>query len=58
MSFELIIRNQAQCDIADILEEYEKREQGLGAYFLICLDASFEAFKLSHLPTLKPSYSP
>lgn len=49
MSFQLIIRNQAQCDIAEILEGYESKEKGLGAHFLICLDASFEA--LQRYPT-------
>ena len=38
MSFELIIRNQAQSDIAEILEDYERKEKGLGAYFLLCLE--------------------
>ena len=45
MNFELIIRNQAQNDIAEILEGYERKERGLGAYFLLCLDASFEALR-------------
>ena len=45
MNFELIIRNQAQCDIAEIIESYEEREKGLGAYFLLCLDASFETLR-------------
>ena len=45
MNFELIIRNQAQSDIAEILEDYERKEKGLGAYFLLCLDASFEALR-------------
>lgn len=45
MSFELIIRNQAQCDIVEILKSYEQKEQGLGAYFLLCLDATFETLK-------------
>ena len=45
MSFELIIRNQAQNDIAEILEDYESKEKGLGAYFLLCLDASLEALR-------------
>ncbi|TVP80873.1 MAG: hypothetical protein EA353_02690 [Puniceicoccaceae bacterium] len=49
MSFQLIIRNRAQCDIAEILEDYEEKENGLGAYFLLCLDASLEA--LSRYPT-------
>ncbi len=45
MSYELIIRSQAQADIAEILTWYDEREKGLGDYFLICLDASFEALK-------------
>jgi putative addiction module component (TIGR02574 family) len=39
VNYELIIRNQAQCDIAEILRNYEEKEKGLGAYFLLCLDA-------------------
>ena len=38
MNFELIIRDQAQSDIAEILENYERKEKGLGAYFLLCLE--------------------
>lgn len=45
MSYELVIRSQAQSDIAEILQWYEQREKGLGNYFLLCLDASFEALK-------------
>ena len=45
VSYELIIRNQAQCEIAEILHNYEEKEKGLGAYFLLCLDATFETLK-------------
>jgi hypothetical protein len=31
VNYELIVRNQAQCDIADILRSYEEKEKGLGA---------------------------
>ena len=45
VNYELIVRNQAQCDIADVLRNYEEKEKGLGAYFLLCLDATFEILK-------------
>lgn len=49
MGFELIIRNRAQVEIAKLVRDYERREVGLGAYFLICLDATFEG--LVRFPT-------
>mgnify|MGYP006436982111 CR=1 FL=1 len=45
MTYEVIIRNQAQLEIAEIMQWYEDREKGLGSYFLICLDASIEAMR-------------
>jgi len=49
VSYELIIRDRAQVEIAEIMRWYEAKEAGLGRYFLRCLDATFEA--LSHYPT-------
>ena len=49
MNYELIIRNRAQTDIAEITLWYEENESGLGKYFLLCLDASLES--LSRFPT-------
>ena len=46
MSYELIVRREAQSDIQEIVRWYEKKERGLGNYFLLCLDASFESLKL------------
>ena len=43
MNYELIIRNRAQTDIAEIMLWYEDNERGLGKYFLLCLDASLES---------------
>lgn len=45
MSYELIVRSEAQADISKIARWYETKEKGLGAYFLLCLDASFESLK-------------
>ncbi len=45
MSYELIIRDRAQIEIAEIKEWYEDKEEGLGSYFLLCLDASLEAMR-------------
>lgn len=39
MTYELIVRNRAQVEIAEIMREYNNREEGLGRYFLLCLDA-------------------
>lgn len=49
MSYELIIRNRAQVEIAEIMRDYNEREEGLGRHFLLCLDASLEA--LARYPT-------
>ena len=49
MTYEVIVRNQAQLEIAERLNWYEDREDGLGRYFLLCLDASIE--QLSRYPT-------
>ncbi|MBC2605737.1 type II toxin-antitoxin system RelE/ParE family toxin [Pelagicoccus albus] len=45
MRYELIVRNEAQSDIREIVRWYEKKEKGLGNYFLLCLDASLESLK-------------
>ena len=45
MTYELIVRSQAQADIAAITRWYEKKEGGLGNYFLLCLDASLDVLK-------------
>jgi len=41
--YELIIRNRAQLEIAEIIQWYEEKQEGLGGYFLLCFDASLEA---------------
>jgi len=45
VSFELIVRSNAQSDIREIVLGYEEKERGLGNYFLLCLDASMESLK-------------
>lgn len=45
MSHELIVRSEAQFDIHEIVRWYEKKEKGLGNYFLLCLDASLESLR-------------
>lgn len=45
MSYELIIRDRAQTEITEIMQWYEDKEEGLGSYFLLCLDASLEAMR-------------
>jgi len=43
MSRELIIRPEAEADLADAFAWYEDRLQGLGADLLRCVDAVFNA---------------
>lgn len=45
MTYNVIIRNRAQVEIAEIMQWYEEKEKGLGSYFLLCLDASIEAMR-------------
>ena len=45
MNYELIIRDRAQVEIAEIMQWYEDKEEGLGSYFLLCLDASLAAMR-------------
>ena len=45
MTYEVIIRNRAQVEIVEIMEWYEEKEEGLGSYFLLCLDASIDAMR-------------
>ena len=40
MDYGLTVRSGAQADIVRIIEWYEEKEEGLGDYFVICLDAS------------------
>jgi toxin ParE1/3/4 len=43
MSLELIIRPEAEADIADAFDWYESRVPGLGSEFLLVLDALFNS---------------
>ena len=45
MTYQVIIRNRAQVEIAEIMQWYEEQEEGLGGYFLLCLDASIEGMR-------------
>lgn len=49
MSFELIIRPEAEADIADAFDWYEARVRGLGSEFLLVLDAIFNSIIRDHL---------
>ena len=42
MSYQLVIRSSAQCDIAELALRYNRKESGLGEWFLICLDAALQ----------------
>jgi len=43
MTRRLIIRPEAEAEMADAFDWYEDRVAGLGAEFLLCLDAVFSA---------------
>ena len=43
MSRRLVIRPEAEADLTDAFDWYEERVQGLGAEFLLCVDAVFSA---------------
>jgi toxin ParE1/3/4 len=43
MSRELIIRPEAEADIAEAFDWYEARVPGLGSHFLLVLDAAFNS---------------
>jgi plasmid stabilization system protein ParE len=49
MSPELIIRPEADADIADAFDWYESRVRGLGSEFLLVLDAVFNSIIRDHL---------
>jgi plasmid stabilization system protein ParE len=49
MSPELIIRPEAEADIADAFDWYESRVRGLGSEFLLVLDAVFNSIIRDHL---------
>ena len=49
MSLELIIRPEAEADIADAFDWYEARVRGLGSEFLLVLDAVFNLIIRNHL---------
>jgi len=49
VNYKVVVRSRAQIEIAEIMRGYEERGEGLGSYFLLCLDASLEA--LSRFPT-------
>jgi toxin ParE1/3/4 len=48
MSLELIIRPEAEADIADAFDWYETRVRGLGSEFLLVLDALFNSILRNH----------
>lgn len=48
MSLELIIRPEAEADIAEAFDWYEARVRGLGSEFLLVLDAIFNSIIRNH----------
>lgn len=42
MSFELIIRPEAETEMTDAFDWYEKMMKGLGSEFLLAVDATFQ----------------
>ena len=48
MSLELIIRPEAEADIADAFDWYGSRVRGLGPEFLLVLDAVFNSIIRDH----------
>ena len=42
MSLELIIRPEAETEMIDAFDWYEKRAKGLGSEFLLAIDAAFQ----------------
>jgi plasmid stabilization system protein ParE len=49
MNFELIIRPEAEADIAEAFDWYETRVPGLGSEFVLVLDALFNSILRNHL---------
>ena len=49
MNLELIIRPEAEADIAEAFDWYETRVPGLGSEFLLVLDALFNSILRNHL---------
>jgi plasmid stabilization system protein ParE len=43
MSRSLIVRPEAEMEVADAFNWYESRVSGLGSEFLLCVDTSFDA---------------
>lgn len=43
MSLRLVIRPEAEEEMADAFDWYEKRVPGLGSEFLLCVDATFNS---------------
>lgn len=45
MSRRLIVRSEAEAEMADAFDWYEDRVPGLGSEFLLCVDAVFSAIQ-------------
>lgn len=45
MSYDIVIRPEAEADITDAYRWYEERDKGLGIEFLRCLEASLNSIK-------------
>jgi plasmid stabilization system protein ParE len=45
MTLPLIIREEAEADLADAKKWYEQQRAGLGDEFILCVDAAFERIR-------------
>jgi toxin ParE1/3/4 len=45
MSWSLIIREEAEADLADAKQWYDQQRAGLGDQFLLCVDAALERIR-------------
>lgn len=52
MTYDLIIRPEAEADISDAYQWYEKQRKGLGSDFLLCIEATLDSIQRN--PKLYP----
>lgn len=54
VSCPVIVRSDAQRDLAEIALWYERQQPGIGNYFLLCIDAAIKRAKRS--PAVYPKF--
>jgi toxin ParE1/3/4 len=52
MMLPLIVREEAEADLADARKWYEQQRAGLGDEFILCVDAAFE--RIRRMPEVHP----